>query len=269
MALRIGAFLLASYNFVSATLIDYKNVKLCGGVRCYKGDRPEPTPSLGVGVKKYTVGDDCQGDCKEVVHAHGVIAHDHSHGHGHDHSHGSHSHDSSCSSHGSPNHVHVHDHGHGHGYILGAAGHSHGPHAHGPHTHDYDSHHYGNSPHHHSHVNINSKFVNFKQIGNVNKVDPNFVKSHITNVNIPLVSSVGDTKHKKYKNFNQDRSNLPEHRNYKNYRAKKNLLDHDNLLKTAVKPVKKVSVDLKSQSNRSVSRSSSPIKYKAVIPGRL
>lgn len=56
MALRIGAFLLASYNFVSAHLIDHgviKGVKY-GAIR--GGDRPEPTPAPGVIVNDYVVG---------------------------------------------------------------------------------------------------------------------------------------------------------------------------------------------------------------------
>jgi len=71
MALRIGAFLLASYNFVSAHVIDYAGYKHTKKTYIVnKGDRPEPMPSLGVGIKNYAVGaKNCHGgpDCKVVV----------------------------------------------------------------------------------------------------------------------------------------------------------------------------------------------------------
>lgn len=117
-------------------------------------------------------------------------------------------------------------------------------------------------------MNINSQFADFRPIGDVDRDDAQFAKAHNTVVHVPLVSSVGDTKHKVSKNYNKDRSNLPEYRNYRNYRAKKNLLEYDDILRTAVKPVKDVSVDFKDQTQEEVSRSGSPLKYKVVVPGR-
>ena len=222
MALRIGAFLLASYNFVSATLVGHSGYKLgYGGL--YKGDRPEPRPVKGVVVKDYLVGAKncggvaCSDDHSHTPHGyHGPHSdyHGHSHSLDHGHSHG-HSHD----------HGHIHGHGHDHGHDhVHAIGHSHGKgsaHVHGviqTHTHG-SGHGYARS---HTHgrgrsrslssdryININRKFTDFKQIDHVDRDDKNFAKAHITTVNTPLVSSVGDLKHKNAKNLNKDRSNLP------------------------------------------------------------
>ena len=235
MALRIGAFLLASYNFVSAHLIDYGVVKgkKYGVIR--GGDRPEPTPAPGVLVKDYVVGaknclgDHCRGrrvsrsrsssNKKVVIAAPGKVVVARCKGR----------HSNSCRRRGSNSRS------------LSAD----------------------------RYININRKFADFKQIPHVDYDDEEFAKAHNTIVSSNLVSSVGDTKHKVAKNFNQDRSNLPEHRRCKNCKPKLDLLEYDNLLKTAVRPVKEVSVSLKSYSRRSISRSSSPLKYKIVVPGRL
>ena len=105
MALRIGAFLLASYNFVSAALVPTHGHTHA----VYKGDRPEPSPVPGVGVKSYAVGakncdkgpncktevkvhvvkdDGCKGDVvcvkRRYRHTHGDgHSHEKEHGHGH------------------------------------------------------------------------------------------------------------------------------------------------------------------------------------------
>ena len=70
-------------------------------------------------------------------------------------------------------------------------------------------------------------------------------KAPITIVNVPRVSTAPRTKYRVPKNKNINRSNLPEYRYKKNISAKKELYSYDNLLKTAVKPVKKVKVELK------------------------
>ena len=62
MALRVGAILLASANFLSATLIGESGYKVVYGVKTVRGDRPEPTPVPGVIVKDYVIGDEhCKG----------------------------------------------------------------------------------------------------------------------------------------------------------------------------------------------------------------
>ena len=110
--------------------------------------------------------------------------------------------------------------------------------------------------------------VGFKQIGDVDRDDVNFAKAPVTIVNIPLISSVGDTEHKVSKNYNKDRSNLPEDKPERNYSAKKELLSYDNLLTTAVRPVKDVSVELR-KIEKSPKIKNSPIKYKVAVPGAL
>ena len=121
MALRIGAFLLASYNLVSAHVIDYHgSLYSKKAYIAHKGDRPEPTPSLGVGIKNYAIdAKNCNGgpSCKVVKKI--VVREDDCHGevlcvkkryghyHGDAHSHGvEHAHAD----------VHSHDDGHSHGY---------------------------------------------------------------------------------------------------------------------------------------------------------
>jgi hypothetical protein len=94
-------------------------------------------------------------------------------------------------------------------------------------------------------INTNKNPVNFKQIKYVESDDKNFIKAPITIVNVPLVSTAATTEHKVAKNYNIDNSNLPEDRQSKNISAKSELLSYDNLLTTAVKPVRKVSVELK------------------------
>ena len=234
MALRIGAFLLASYNFVSATLIDYGVVKGTKYGIIRGGDRPEPTPAPGVLVKDYVVGaKNCLGDrCKGRRY-------------------------SRSRSHSNKK------------IIVAAPGKVVVARCKGRRSNSCRRRSHSRSLSADRYININRKFADFKQIPHVDHDDENFAKAHNTIVSSNLVSSVGDTRHKVAKNFNQDRSNLPEHRECRNCRAKKDLLEYDNLLKTAVRPVKKVSVSLKSYSRRSISRSSSPLKYKIVVPGRL
>ena len=121
---------------------------------------------------------------------------------------------------------------------------------------------------HNKEVIIKNPRVNFAQVGDVDRDDPNFAKAPVTIVNIPLVSSVKDTEHKVSANYNKDRSNLPEDKPQNNYEAKTELLSYDNLLKTAVRPVKNVSVELRKVSKSPVIRNS-PIKYNVVVPGAL
>ena len=239
MALRIGAFLLASYNFVSAHLIDHGYVKAAKYSALYGGDRPEPTPAPGIAVKDYVVGakncidNDCHPAKKVIVAkrpAKVVVA---------------------------PKKV-----------IVAAR-----PDVVVRRCRDRRS---GscrrrrrNTLSADRYININRQFADFKQIDHADRDDYFFAKAHNTIVGSKLISSVGDTEHKVSKNYNADRSNLPEHRYYKNYRAKKELLGYDNLLKTAVKPVKDVSVELKDYKRRSISRDNDPLKYKIVVPGRL
>lgn len=253
MALKIGAFLLASANFISASMIHQRvfsdgNGNLLG-VHYDHRLEPEPMPQLGVVVKDYVIGDeDCKADCKKVV----KVVKSHSPHHSH---HGSHSQDS--------HHSHDSDHGHN---VVHAHGSYHGStiiHAHG---HDHPGH---QDPNSHSHeVVIKDPKVRFNQIGDVDRDDKNFAKAPVTIVNIPLVSSVGDTEHKVSANYNKDRSNLPEDKYEHNWSAKKELLSYDNLLKTAVRPVKKVSAELR-KIEKSPKIHKSPIKYKVVVPGEL
>jgi hypothetical protein len=65
-------------------------------------------------------------------------------------------------------------------------------------------------------------------------------KAPITIVNIPRVSTASPTKHDLHDNHVLNRPNLPEHRERKNYSAKKELLSYDNLLETKVGPIKRV-----------------------------
>ena len=109
------------------------------------------------------------------------------------------------------------------------------------------------------------KFKNLKHA----EVDARPKKSHIANVGIPLISTARPTKHKKARNYNVNRSNLPEHRNFRNRSAKKELLSYDNLLKTAVRPVKKEKVLYRRTKLDLADYKKGKPRYRKVRPGRL
>lgn len=153
MALKIGAILLASANFLSANLISVDHGHVVQGIALHQ--HTEPLPAKGIIVKDYTIGKDCDshepGHHHVIAHGHGHSAHHadhHSVGHGSHHSKSIHSRhaDSSCDSRSLSKHSKKSIHSHH------SSGHSHGI--------SYDR-----------HINVNKKFVNFKQIGDVDRDD--------------------------------------------------------------------------------------------------